>query len=66
MPGFDGALSDAQIVELATWMRARFTRKDPWPNVGETLRKARRNGADGSRFAAGGNGLDPATIPQKP
>lgn len=65
MPGFDGALTDAQIVELATWMRARFTRKAPWHDVEETLRQARRHGAEGARFAAGGNGSDPARIPER-
>jgi mono/diheme cytochrome c family protein len=65
MPGFDGALSDRQILELAAWMRARFTRKGPWPDLEEALRKARKHGAEGSRFAAGGNGLDPASIKEK-
>jgi mono/diheme cytochrome c family protein len=65
MPGFDGALSDAQILDLAKWMRARFTRKGPWPDVEEALKKARRHGAEGSRYAAGGSGLDPASIKDK-
>jgi mono/diheme cytochrome c family protein len=65
MPGFDGALGDAQIVELAAWMRARFTRKGPWPDLEGALRKARRHGAEGSRYAAGGNGLDPAAVREK-
>ena len=65
MPGFDGALSDAQILDLARWMRARFTRKGPWPDLEESLRKARRHGAEGARFAAGGNGLDPAAVREK-
>jgi mono/diheme cytochrome c family protein len=60
MPGFDGALGDAQIVELATWMRARFTNKAPWPDVEGAVRKARRHGAEGARYAAGGHGMDPA------
>ena len=64
MPGFDGALNDSQIVELAQWMRARFTRKPPWTDVEKTLREARRHGAEGARFAAGGNGSDPARIPE--
>ena len=65
MPGFEGALSDAQIVELAAWMRARFTRKPAWRDMEATLRKARQHGAQGARFAAGGNGLDAARIPEK-
>lgn len=65
MPGFDGALSDAQILDLASWMRARFTRNGPWPDLEESLRKARRHGAEGARFAAGGNGIDPAAVREK-
>lgn len=65
MPGFDGALSDAQIVELVSWMRARFTRKEPWRDVEAVVRKARRHGAEGARFAAGGNGSDPAAVAGK-
>lgn len=65
MPGFDGALSDAQILELAAWMRARFTRNGPWPDLEGALRKARKHGAEGSRYAAGGNGMDPASIEEK-
>jgi mono/diheme cytochrome c family protein len=65
MPGFDGALSDAQIVELATWLRARFTRKPPWEDLEGALRKARRHGAEGARYAAGGNGADPAAVAEK-
>lgn len=65
MPGFDGVLSDAQILELAKFMRSRFTRNGPWPGLEEALRKARRHGAEGSRFAAGGNGTDPAAAREK-
>jgi mono/diheme cytochrome c family protein len=65
MPGFDGALSDRQILELAAWMRARFTGKGPWPDLEEALKKARRHGAEGARFAAGGSGIDPALVKER-
>jgi mono/diheme cytochrome c family protein len=65
MPGFDGAMSDAQVVELVNWMRARFTRKAPWNDVEAVVRKARRHGAEGARYAAGGNGADPAAIAER-
>jgi mono/diheme cytochrome c family protein len=65
MPGFEGALTDPQLLELAAWMRARFTRNPPWTDLEEALKKARKLGAEGSRFAAGGNGLDPAAIGEK-
>jgi len=65
MPGFEGALSDAQLGELVTWMRARFARKEPWSDVAAAVRKARQHGAEGARYAAGGNGSDPAAVAVK-
>jgi mono/diheme cytochrome c family protein len=66
MPGFDGALDDAQIVQLAAWMRARFAHKPPWDGLEAAVRKARREGREGARFPAGGNGSDPAAAVQQP
>ncbi|HET9652304.1 MAG TPA: cytochrome c [Usitatibacter sp.] len=65
MPGFAGALTDAQVADLARWMRARFTRKGPWQDVEAVVRKAREHGAEGARYAAGGNGVDPAAIAER-
>ena len=41
MPGFSGALNDAQIVALVSYMRSQFSRQPPWPNVAEILSKVR-------------------------
>lgn len=65
MPGFEGALSDAQVRDLVSWMRARFTHKAAWTDVEAVIRKARQHGAEGARYAGGGNGTDPATIAEK-
>ncbi len=37
MPGFDGALTDDQIVALAAFLRARFTDLPPWENLEDTV-----------------------------
>jgi mono/diheme cytochrome c family protein len=42
MPGFEGALTDAQIVALVDYLRARFTRKPQWHDVAGALVKIRQ------------------------
>jgi mono/diheme cytochrome c family protein len=39
MPGFGGALTDAQIVAVVEFVRARFSDRPQWTSVGETLQK---------------------------
>jgi mono/diheme cytochrome c family protein len=39
MPGFAGALTDAQVVAVVQYLRARFSDRPRWTNVDETLRK---------------------------
>lgn len=39
MPGFGGALTDAQLIAVAEFVRGRFSDRPRWMNVGETLRK---------------------------
>nr|WP_301334688.1 molybdopterin cofactor-binding domain-containing protein [Variovorax dokdonensis] len=42
MPSFAEVLDDAQIVELASWMRARFAPQEaPWPDLARSVREAR-------------------------
>ncbi|HYP85166.1 molybdopterin cofactor-binding domain-containing protein [Variovorax sp.] len=42
MPAFGDALDDAQIVDLAAWMRARFApQAPPWRDLPDRLREAR-------------------------
>jgi len=45
MPGFDGALTDEQIVHLAELLRRTYSDQPPWNDVAAALRKVRR--ADG-------------------
>ena len=60
MPGYAGALSTRQVVELATWLRATFSDRPPWNDVERHVRAAL---ADGPRIAGhpvGGAGTPPA------
>lgn len=42
MPGFQGALTEAQIVALTDYVRTHFTRKPQWNDVAGALAKIRR------------------------
>jgi len=49
MPGFAEALDDAQIVELAGWMRARFAPQEPaWTELPRRVAQARAHAAAAS------------------
>ncbi len=41
MPGFRGAFTAAQTVELVRYVRARYSRAPPWPDVEATVAKVR-------------------------
>jgi mono/diheme cytochrome c family protein len=41
MPGFSGALTDEQLVELIGYLRARFSDKPPWSDIAKDLHGAR-------------------------
>jgi mono/diheme cytochrome c family protein len=43
MPGFSGALTDAQIVALANYVRGHYSQKPAWQNVQNALADARKN-----------------------
>ncbi len=43
MPGFSGALTDAQIIELTAYVRSQFSQEKPWHDIDATLRSVRRN-----------------------
>jgi mono/diheme cytochrome c family protein len=45
MPGFAGALTDAQIVALAGYVRSRFSDKPAWTGLAEALQQIRRRPA---------------------
>jgi mono/diheme cytochrome c family protein len=42
MPGFADALTDEQVSDLVTFVRAYFGREPPWQDVADELRKARQ------------------------
>ena len=60
MPGFAGALSDAQVEALVTWLRANLTDQPPWQDVGRSVNASRRMEPSMLRFPPGGTGSDPA------
>ncbi len=65
MPGYAGAISDAQLVELVTYLRARFSSKPPWQDLERVVREARAAGARVAMEPAGGTGTDPASITEE-
>lgn len=62
MPAYGGALDDAQVVELARFLRARFTREPPWGDLERVVREARAAGPKVASPPAGGTGSDPAQL----
>jgi mono/diheme cytochrome c family protein len=62
MPGFAGALTDAELVELMAWLRARYTDQPPWPDLAQKVREARAAGEEAASESAGGTGADPARV----
>jgi mono/diheme cytochrome c family protein len=66
MPGYSGALSDAQVAALAAWMRANLTDRPPWPDFSPMIREARAMDSSTLLFPPGGAGTDPALPPRSP
>lgn len=48
MPGFAGAMNDAQIAALARYLRARFSDKSPWTDIVKSIHDARNRGRAGT------------------
>jgi mono/diheme cytochrome c family protein len=44
MPSFAGALTDAQVAEIAAYVRARYSDKPAWTGLAAAVAKARREG----------------------
>jgi len=64
MPGFAPAMSDAQLIALARYLRAHFTDKEPWRDVEASLREARSAARGATPRSAPGDGLSPpSTVP---
>jgi nicotinate dehydrogenase subunit B len=47
MPSFADTLTDAQIAEIAAYLRARYSDKPEWSNLTGAIAKARKEGASG-------------------
>jgi mono/diheme cytochrome c family protein len=47
MPGFAGVLTDADIADLAAYVRARYTTRRPWHDVAAAAQTARQEGGGG-------------------
>ncbi len=60
MPGYAGAMGDAQVVALARYLRTHFTSRPPWPDLPAVVARAREAGPGIARTPAGGAGFDPA------
>jgi len=45
MPAYADLLDDRQIRELTAYLRARFTDKAPWPDIGDAVAQARQGAA---------------------
>jgi mono/diheme cytochrome c family protein len=60
MPGYAGAMTDAQVAELARYLRERFSDKPAWRDVEKVVHEARRAGPKIAKAVAGGAGVDPA------
>ncbi len=41
MPGFAGAMSNAQVIALARYLRARFSDAGPWTDIAKSIHDAR-------------------------
>jgi mono/diheme cytochrome c family protein len=60
MPGYAGALDDAQVATLVRWMRANLTDRPPWPDFSKAIAESRKMTPDMLMFPPGGAGYDPA------
>jgi mono/diheme cytochrome c family protein len=45
MPAFAASLTDAQVASITAYLRARYTDKPAWDNLGQAVAKARKEGA---------------------
>jgi mono/diheme cytochrome c family protein len=48
MPGFDGALTDEQIIQLVEFVRRNYSDQPPWKNVQAQLREVRQQAGKSS------------------
>jgi mono/diheme cytochrome c family protein len=65
MPGYAGAMSDAQVTTLVDWMRANLTDRAPWPDYSKAIRESRAMTPDMLDFPPGGASAEPAITEAK-
>jgi mono/diheme cytochrome c family protein len=65
MPGFTGALSEAQLTDLIVYLRARFSDKGPWTDVAKHVRDAMTGNRRFATYATRGNASAPADSSQR-
>ena len=59
MPGYAGALSDAQIEALVAWLRANLTNQPPWDGIPKLIAESRKMEPSMLLFPPGGSGATP-------
>jgi hypothetical protein len=66
MPGFAAVMTDSQLVALVRYLRAHFTDKEPWQDVEQSLRAARRSAQAAIVRSAPSVRLNPPGTAQRP
>jgi mono/diheme cytochrome c family protein len=66
MPGFAAVMTDGQLTALARYLRARFTDKEPWQDIEQSLRAARSTARAASVRSAPSDRLSPPDTMQRP
>ena len=61
MPGYLGALDDAQVEALVKWMRANLTDQPPWSDLSRLIAESKKMSAQMLLFPPGGSGSRAAT-----
>jgi mono/diheme cytochrome c family protein len=59
MPGYAGALDEAQVIALVAWLRANLTDEPAWPDFRKLIEESRRMDPSMLMFPPGGAGTDP-------
>jgi mono/diheme cytochrome c family protein len=65
MPGFAGALSEAQLADLIVYLRAHYSDKGPWTDVAKHVRDAMTRNRRFATYATDGNASAPADSSQR-
>ncbi len=60
MPGYAGALDDAQIADLLAYMRRSFSDRPAWDDPADLIAAARARGAENGQRSLGTGSAAPA------